>query len=66
MRYQDLAADAQQLTVSLDKYIALTETVTPVASKTVDQDFALSPVLPEGKIRIVLTWARNRRILMPF
>lgn len=64
-RYEvpDPAASAQQFTVSLTGYISLTETVTPVANKTLEQDFALSPVLSASKIRIVLTWGAQPKDL---
>lgn len=50
---------AQRVRATLNGYIPLEQSVQVEGGRTVTQNFALSPILPPGEMRIVLTWGED-------
>ncbi|HEX8683623.1 MAG TPA: carboxypeptidase regulatory-like domain-containing protein [Ardenticatenaceae bacterium] len=55
----NVPAGTQRLRVSLSGYVPLDQSVTVTGGAAATLNFALSPVLPAGEMRVVLTWGER-------
>jgi hypothetical protein len=57
--FTNLPAATQRLRASLSGYVTLDQSVTVTRGAAATLNFALSPVLPAGEMRVVLTWGER-------
>lgn len=59
-KLENVPAGLQNVTASKSGYISVSQPVLVIADQEIqDVNFSLSPILPSGQIRIVLTWGAN-------
>lgn len=61
--FTEIAAGDYTIEVSGDGYITVYENITLAAEKTAEKRFSLSPTLPTGQIRLVMSWGATPSIL---